>query len=281
MRTISFATIVDAVAGICRTAATMLPPDITAALQRAFDDELSPGGKALIGQCIANADLAATEGDPICQDTGVAIYFVEIGTDVFIDGGTIVEAINEGTRIGYSNGYLRKSMVADPLFDRKNTGDNTPALVHIDIVRGDGLSIELLPKGGGSENVSGLAMLKPGDGPNGVVDFVVSTVVKGGGNPCPPLLVGVGIGGTADVAMTLAKKALLRPLDKTNPDERYAKLELEILQKINASGVGPQGLGGTVTALGVQIEQYPCHIASLPVAVTVNCHAARRAGIKL
>jgi fumarate hydratase subunit alpha len=281
MRIIPYAQVVEAVAGLCLRAATQIPPDVVGALERALNSEESPRGKSILEQCLANAKLAGQENDPVCQDTGAAVYFVTLGAETRIDGGTIVQALNEGTRLGYASGYLRKSIVADPLFDRKNTGDNTPALAHIDIVPGDSLSIELLPKGGGSENVSGLAMLKPSDGAEGVAEFVVKTVVKAGGNPCPPVIVGVGIGGTADKAMLLAKKALLRPLGKRNVDKRYAALEEEILQKINASGVGPQGLGGTVTALGVAIEQFPCHIASLPVAVTVNCHAARRAKIEV
>jgi fumarate hydratase subunit alpha len=281
MRVIPYKTVVDAVAGLCREAATQLPADVVSALERARGAESSSGGKAIIEQCLFNAELAGTENDPICQDTGAAVYFVALGSEVAIEGGTITDAVNEGTRQGYRSGYLRKSIVADPLFDRKNTGDNTPAMIHIEVLPGDSLSIELLPKGGGSENASGLAMLKPADGATGVADFVVATVTNGGGNPCPPVIVGVGVGGTADVAMSLAKRALLRPLDRRNADERYAKLEEDILQRINASGIGPQGLGGTVTALGVHIEHFPCHIASLPVAVTVNCHAARRARIEL
>ena len=281
MRVIPYTAVVEAVAALCRQAATQLPSDVVGALRHALALEASPGGKAILEQCLANADLACAQNDPICQDTGAAVYFVAMGSQVAIEGGTLAEAINEGTRLGYRSGYLRKSIVADPLFDRKNTGDNTPAMIHLDLVPGDVLSIDLLPKGGGSENVSGLSMLKPAEGAAGVLEFVVNTVVKGGGNPCPPVIVGVGVGGTADKAMFLAKKALLRPLGQRNPDERYSKLEDDVLRKINASGIGPQGLGGTVTALGVHIEQFPCHIASLPVAVTVNCHAARRAQVRL
>jgi fumarate hydratase subunit alpha len=200
---------------------------------------------------------------------------------VTISGGTLNDAIDEGTRKGCREGYLRTSMVADPLFDRKNTGDNTPAVTHIEIVKGDAITISLLPKGGGSENCSALAMLKPGDGPAAVADFIVDAVVTCGGNPCPPVIVGVGIGGTADKAMLLAKKALLQPVRRSHQDKRYAELEQQILDRINASGIGPQGLGGTVTALAVHIETFPCHIASLPVAVNINCHAARRAEIRL
>jgi fumarate hydratase subunit alpha len=281
MRTIPYTTIVEAVSKLCIEAASKLPDDVVFALKNAFEAEVSPRGKEMLSQCVENAKLAACGSDPVCQDTGTAVYFVELGSEVTISGGTINDAINEGTNKGYSEGYLRKSMVTDPLFDRKNTGDNTPAVTHIEIVKGDAIKITLLPKGGGSENCSALAMLKPGDGPAAVEEFVVETVVRCGGNPCPPVIVGVGIGGTADKAMLLAKKALLRPVRQSHQDNRYAELEQRILDRINASGIGPQGLGGTVTALGVHIEDYPCHIASLPVAVNVNCHAARRAAITL
>jgi fumarate hydratase subunit alpha len=281
MRIISCKAIIEAVKRLCIEAAWKLPDDVLAALQKAFEAEESPRGKEILNQCIENAKIAACGNDPICQDTGVAVYFVECGSEVTISGGTLIDAVNEGTRQGYSEGYLRKSIVADPLFDRKNTGDNTPAVVHVDLVRGDGLKITLLPKGGGSENCSALRMLTPADGPSAVADFVVDTVVKSGGKPCPPVIVGVGIGGTADRAMLCAKKALLQPVGKKHRDARYAALEREILEKINASGIGPQGLGGRITALAVHIEDYPCHIASLPVAVNLNCHAARKAEIRL
>jgi fumarate hydratase subunit alpha len=276
MRVIPAAAVTDAVAKLCIEAATQLPPEVHAALEQAAKTEDSPRPQALLKQCLENAEAAAQGNDPICQDTGVAVYFVEMGSDVTLSGGTLDHAINEGTRRGYRDGYLRNSIVADPLFDRKNTGDNTPAVVHIEIVKGETFAITLLPKGGGCENMSALAMLKPADGPDGVVDFVVSTVIKGGGRPCPPVIVGVGIGGTADKASFLAKKALLRTVGSIHSDPRYANLEREILNKINDSGVGPQGLGGRTTALAVHIEEFPCHIASLPVAVNINCHAARR-----
>ena len=281
MRVIPYKTIVEAVKKLCIQAASKLPDDVIAALNKAFEAEESPRGREILRQCIENAALAACENDPICQDTGVAVYFVELGSDVAISGGLLVDAINEGTRQGYRDGYLRKSIVADPLFDRKNTGDNTPAIVHIDVAAGEDIVISLLPKGGGSENMSALAMLKPADGPAAVADFIVNTVVKSGGKPCPPVIVGVGIGGTADKAMLCAKKALLRPIGKCHADRRYAELEKTILDTINASGIGPQGLGGTMTALAVHIEDHPCHLASLPVAVNINCHAARRAAIRL
>lgn len=281
MRTIAHNTVAEAVSNLCLNAAANLPMDVADALRNSVALEASPRGRAILGQCLENAQCAAQENDPICQDTGTAVYFVEMGTEVTITGGTIIDAINEGTRLGYKNGFLRKSIVSDPVFDRKNTGDNTPASIHLDIVGGDKVSITLLPKGGGSENMSALAMLKPAQGSAGVVDFVVSTVVRAGGNPCPPVVVGVGIGSTADGVMLLAKKALLRSVGKPHCDERYARLEGEMLRKINDSGIGPQGLGGTITALAVHIEDAPCHLASLPVGVTLNCHAARRGTIVL
>jgi len=278
---ISYKTIAEAVKKLCIEAASKLPDDVLAALNKALEAEESPRGREILRQCIENAKLAAGENDPICQDTGVAVYFVELGSEVTISGGTLAQAVNEGTMNGYREGYLRKSMVADPLFDRKNTGDNTPAVIHLEMVPGGALTITLLPKGGGCENMSALSMLKPADGAAGILDFVADVVIKSGGKPCPPVIVGVGIGGTADKAMLLAKKALLRPVGKSNADGRYAELEHAILEKINASGIGPQGLGGTVTALAVHIEEYPCHLASLPVAVNLNCHAARRAEVQL
>jgi fumarate hydratase subunit alpha len=281
MRVIPATTVIDAVRKLCIEAATQLPPDVLAALEQAADTEDSPRPRALLKQCLENAGLAASGNDPICQDTGVAVYFIEMGSDVTLSGGTLDDAINEGTRRGYRDGYLRNSIVADPLFDRRNTGDNTPAVIHVDMVKGETVAITLLPKGGGCENLSALAMLKPADGPAGVADFVVCAVVKSGGRPCPPVIVGVGIGGTADKASYLAKKALLRPVGSIHADPRYAELEREILGKINDSGVGPQGLGGHTTALAVHIEEFPCHIASLPVAVNINCHAARRGKVCL
>jgi fumarate hydratase subunit alpha len=277
MRVIPAAAVTNAVLKLCIEAAAQLPPDVLAALEQAAETEDSPRPRALLKQCLENAEIAAAGNDPICQDTGVAVYFVEMGSDVTLSGGTLDDAINEGTRRGYRDGYLRNSIVADPLFDRRNTGDNTPAVIHIDMVKGDTFAITLLPKGGGCENMSALAMLKPADGPGGVVDFVADTVIQSGGKPCPPVIVGVGIGGTADKASYLAKKALLRPVGSKHTDPRYSELEGEILRKINDSGVGPQGLGGHITALAVHIEEYPCHIASLPIAVNINCHAARRA----
>jgi fumarate hydratase subunit alpha len=281
MRTIPFQTIVNAVSDLCIKAACQLPADILQLLQDSLHTEKSSTGREILQQCINNANIAASQHLPICQDTGFAVFFVTMGTELAISGGTISQAINCGVEQGYKEGYLRNSIVSDPLFDRKNTGNNTPAVISLEIVPGDKLTITILPKGGGCENMSALAMLKPSEGKQGVIDFVVDTVSKAGGNPCPPLIVGVGIGGTADTAMYLAKKALLREAGASHPDQRYKDFEMELLYKINCCGNGPQGLGGTTTALAVHIETYPCHIASLPVAVNLNCHAARKATITL
>ena len=281
IRTISFDEVVEAVRLSCLAAATHLPEDVLAALEKAYQNETRPTARELLRQCLENAAIARRENMPICQDTGFAVFFVEMGSMLKLDRGSIYEAITEGTRQGYRDGFLRKSIVKDPLFQRKNTQDNTPPIVHLTLEPGDRLKVILAPKGGGSENMSALKMLKPSDGRAGVVDFVVQSVVAAGGNPCPPTIVGVGIGGTFEKAAFLAKKALLRKIGSTNPDPEYAALEQEILEKINASGVGAQGLGGDTTALAVHIENFPCHIASLPVAVNLNCHAARHAGFEL
>jgi fumarate hydratase subunit alpha len=214
---------------------------------------------------------------PICQDTGAAVFFIELGQDAHIVGGSLTEAINEGVRRGYKNGYLRKSMVAEPVFERRNTGDNTPAIIHIDVVPGDKLKMLIMPKGGGSENMGRLAMLRPSDGLKGVKEFIVKTVREAGGNPCPPVVVGVGLGGTMEMTALLAKKALARSIGQPNPDPRYAQLESELLEEINKTGVGPQGLGSRITALAVHIEYFPAHITGLPVAVNLNCHVSRHA----
>lgn len=277
MREISFSEVVSAVKDLCIRASLVLPPDVNAAIEKAAKEEKSPLGRSILEKCLKNASIAEKDKLPICQDTGYAVFFVKSGCDLRINGGLLTDAINEGTRQGYQKGYLRKSIVSDPLYERKNTGDNTPALIHIEIVPGTNLSITLLPKGGGCENMSGLAMLKPSEGEKGVIDFVVSTIKKAGGNACPPVIVGVGIGGTADKATLLAKEALLRPVGNPNENEAYAALEKKLLYAVNETGVGPQGLGGSTTALAVHVEYFPCHIASLPVAVNLNCHAARRA----
>jgi fumarate hydratase subunit alpha len=281
LRTIPFNEIVDKVAAICLEAAYDLPSDVLKRITDCYNEENSARGKEFLRQYLENAEIASKERVPLCQDTGFAVYFVEIGEMVKVNGGTIYEALEAGTAKGYKEGYLRKSIVSDPLFGRKNTGDNTPPVVHLTLVPGNKLKVLLAPKGGGSENMSQLAMLKPSDGRQGVIDFVVDTVINSSGNPCPPTIVGVGIGGTSEKAALLAKKALLREVGSINSDENYAVLEKEIMKRINASGVGPQGLGGDTTALAVHIEHFPCHIASLPVAVNLNCHAARHAEFEI
>ena len=281
MRIVAFDDVVEMVRLCCLSAAVNLPDDVLAALEKAYASESKPLAKELIGQCLENARIAKAENMPICQDTGFAVYFVEMGTNVRIEGGTISEAITEGTRRGYRDGFLRKSIVTDPLFKRKNTTDNTPPIIHLTMVPGDKINVILAPKGGGSENMSALKMLKPSDGREGVVKFVTDTVINAGGNPCPPVIVGVGIGGTFEQAALLAKKALLRKVGAPHEEAEYAELEKDILEKINASGVGPQGLGGDTTALAVHVNYHPCHIASLPVAVNINCHAARHAGFEI
>jgi fumarate hydratase subunit alpha len=281
MKTISHSTIVNAVRKMCIDAACTLPEDVLARIKQARDEEPFPRAQVILDQIIENANIADNKRVPICQDTGFALFFVKIGDGVKIEGGTLEAAERGGGGGGYIGGYLRGSIVSDPIFDRKNTLDNTPAMIHIDLTKGDELEITLLPKGGGSENMGALGMLKPSDGLRGVMDFVKNTVVSAGGNPCPPVVVGVGIGGTADAACLLAKKALLRPLGKYHNDERYAQLEKDLLNEINASGVGPQGLGGKHTALWVSAEYAPCHIASMPVAVSINCHAARRVSVRI
>jgi len=274
MREISTEKITAAVAGLCMSANYELGDDVKAALKAAHKTETSPVGRGILEQIIENAEIARDESAPMCQDTGYAVLFVELGQDVKITGGNLREAINEGVRRGYKDGYLRKSILGDPL-KRVNTKDNTPALIHFDIVASDKMKITVAPKGGGAENMSEVRMLKPSDGAEGVKNFVVERVRKSGGNPCPPVVVGVGIGGTFEGSALLAKKALLRELGSHHPDPFYAAMEDELLERINKIGSGPQGLGGNTTALGVLIETGPCHIASLPAAVNMQCHAAR------
>jgi len=280
-RIIPFDTIVGEVSTLCAKAAFLLPADVLDALRCGKAQEHNPLASGFFDQYIENAAIAAKEPLPICQDTGFAVFFVEYGEQAEVDGKGLIEAINAGVRDGYARFFLRKSIVSEPLFDRRNTTDNTPAVVHVTPVPGDKIKIVLAPKGGGSENMSALKMFKPSDGRKAAVDFIVDTVKNAGGNPCPPVIVGVGIGGTFEMAALIAKKALLRPVGKHNPDSRYADLERELLEKINATGVGAQGLGGDITALAVHVEYYPCHIASLPVAVNLNCHAARHAEVVL
>ncbi len=274
MRVIKADEIISAVARLCVDANRRLCDDVYRGLCRAVETEESPLGRSILEKIVENADLAREKEMPICQDTGMAVFFVEMGNETAVEGMTIEEAVNEGVRRGYREGYLRKSVVADPL-RRVNTGDNTPAIVHLTQVRGDRLTITVAPKGFGSENMSGVRMLKPSDGEEGVKSFVVETVEKGGSNPCPPVVVGVGIGGTMEMAAILAKKALTLPIDGCNPDPYYADMEKELLERINSLGIGPQGLGGRTTALKVNILTFPTHIAGLPVAVNISCHVTR------
>ncbi len=281
MREISVDKITDIVKELCIEAATNLPCDVEEALRKGLETEESSFGRYSLEQVLSNVELARKETVAMCQDTGVAVVYVTIGQDVHIVGGSLKDAINEGVKRGYIDGYLRKSVVDDPVFLRKNTQDNTPAVIHMEIVPGDKLKIMVVPKGAGSENMGALKMLKPAEGVEGVKDFIVKTVTEAGGNPCPPIVVGVGIGGPMEVAPALAKKALTRKVGEPHPDPQYAELEKELLEKINRLGIGPQGLGGRVTALAVHIETYPTHIATMPVAVNLNCHAARHAEAEL
>ncbi len=274
MRQINTEPITDTVEKLCIDANYNLGDDLITSLQNALEKEESPLGKEVITQLLENAEIGKNEQVPVCQDTGFAIIFIEIGQEVALVGGNLREAVNEGIRRGYKNGLLRKSIVKNPI-DRINTGDNTPAVIHTDIVPGDKLKIIFDAKGGGCENMSRSAMLTPAQGREGVINFVVDTVSKAGANPCPPIIVGVGLGGTFDYSTLLAKKAILRPVGSRNKDETIASLEIELLEKINKLGIGPQGLGGRTTALAVQVETYPCHIASLPVAVNIECHSHR------
>ena len=273
MRKISFENIVSRVAEACMAANFELGEDVVAAFIQARKKEESPVGQEILGQLLENAAIAQKEKIALCQDTGFAVFFVDLGDEVKVDGGNLVDAINEGVRRGYQDGFLRKS-ICHP-FTRINTGDNTPAIVHLNLVPGDQLKITIAPKGGGSENMSRVTMLKPSDGIEGIKKLVIERVKESGANPCPPLVIGVGIGGTFEKAALIAKHALLRPLGSTNPDPELTAIESDLLEKINDLGVGPQGLGGRTTALAVHVEMHPCHIASLPVAVNINCHASR------
>lgn len=279
MRNIDAKVIEDTVARLCIEANLRLPPDVINAIERAEKAEPWDGAKRILSLLSDNVRIASEKTLPVCQDTGMACVFVELGQNVHIEGD-FEQAVNNGVRRGYGEGYLRKSVVCDPL-RRVNTGDNTPALVTVKLTRGDKMRITVMPKGFGSENMSALKMLKPADGVEGVRNFVLDTVEKAGANPCPPIIVGVGIGGSFDKAACLAKHALLRPVDEPNPDEYYAALERELLDKINALGIGPQGFGGKTTALAVLIEAMPTHVAGLPVAVNISCHATRRASASL
>lgn len=279
MREISIQAIIDAVKNASITANYELGEDVVQAFKTGLEKEESPVGIDIFNRLIENAEIARTERIPMCQDTGLAVIFAEIGQGVSIVGGEFKAALEEGVRQGYQEGYLRKS-VCHP-FTRKNTGDNTPIIVHLDLVPGDRLKIWVVPKGGGSENMSQLFMLPPSAGWAGVKERVVQTVSQAGPNPCPPTIIGVGIGGNFEQSAILAKKALLRPLGTRNPDPELDKMEEELLTEINKTGVGPQGLGGRMTSLAVHVRMMPCHIASLPVAVNINCHASRHIEIDL
>lgn len=275
MREISTEQITQEVARLCIEANYHLGQDVLDALRYAREKEISPVGQVVLDQILQNAEIAAQGELPLCQDTGLAVVFLELGQGVHIVGGDLYEAINEGVRQGYQRGYLRKSVVDRPFSARVNTRDNTPAVIHADIVPGDKLKITVAPKGGGSENMSYLKMFSPAAGRPGIINWVVECVDKSGANPCPPIIVGVGIGGTMDRTTLLAKKALFRPVGQPHPDPEVAELEAEILERVNRLGIGPQGLGGRVTALAVHVETFPCHIASLPAAVNIQCHSAR------
>jgi fumarate hydratase subunit alpha len=267
--------IAETVARLCIEACYDLPPDVIQAVQKALQIETSEMGREFLRQILENAAIARRGEFPLCQDTGFTVVFLEVGQDVHIVGGDLNQCVEEGVRRGYREGYLRKSVVKQPYSARINTQDNTPPVIHAKIVPGDRLKITVMPKGGGSENKSYLKMMTPAMGRQGIIDFVVQVVDEAGADPCPPVIIGVGIGGTADYALLLAKEALLREVGKPSENPEDAALEAEILQRVNGLGIGPQGLGGNVTALAVHVKSYPCHIASLPVAVNLQCHSAR------
>ncbi len=275
MREINVEEITKLVERLCIESNYYLPQDVKKALEHALDKEESPLSMDILKDILKNQEIARTNNVPICQDTGLAVIFLELGQEVRLVGGDLSEAIDEGVRRGYKNGFLRKSAVNDPFMVRKNTGDNTPAIVHTKIVPGEKVKIILAPKGGGSENMSALAMLKPSDGVKGIKKFVIDSVEKAGSNPCPPIIVGIGIGGTIEKTTLIAKQALLRTVGEHNSNPQVAKLEEELLEEINNLGIGPQGFGGRSTALAVHIETFPAHIASMPVAINIQCHVAR------
>lgn len=280
MKEIHVDKIIDAVTQMVQDANYDIGKDVEDSFKKALETEESQTGKDVLNQLLENVNIARTERVPICQDTGFAVFIVELGQDVHIVGGSLNDAINEGVRRGYKEGYLRKSIVGHPL-ERKNTGDNTPAVTHIEVTEGEQLKIHMAAKGGGSENMSFVKMLKPSDGVEGVKDFIIDCVRTAGPNPCPPIVVGVGIGGTFEKAAYLAKKSLFREIGKRSELEDVAELEEELLERVNKLGIGPQGLGGRTTALDVHVEIYPAHIASLPVAVNINCHAGRHKEVVL
>lgn len=274
MKTINVNEIIKTVKELSIEANYYLPNDVKEAIEKAEKNEKWPIANNILNKILENSQIASAEKMPICQDTGMACVFIDIGQDVHITGGSLEEAINEGVRQGYAEGFLRKSVVKDPLH-RVNTNDNTPALIYYNMVPGDKVKITVAPKGFGSENMSRIAMLKPSDGLEGVKNFVLETVRMAGPNPCPPIVIGIGIGGSFDKAAYLAKKALIRPVNENNTDEFYGNLEKELLEEVNKIGIGTQGFGGKTTALALNIETYPTHIAGLPVAVNINCHATR------
>lgn len=281
MRTVEAGQITAAVAKLAVDANYYLAEDIFSALENGQKAEESPLGREIFGQLVSNACIARDQAMPICQDTGMAVVFMEIGQDVRVVGGDLEAAVNAGVAKGYTEGYLRKSVVDDPLFVRKNTGDNTPAILHVAIVPGDRIKITLAPKGFGSENMSAMKMFPPSAGVAGIKKFVVDTVSAAGSNPCPPIVIGMGVGGTIEKAAFLAKKALIRPITRRNDNPEYAKLEAELLELVNRTGVGPQGLGGTITALAVNMEYFPAHIAGMPAVINISCHATRHAEIEI
>jgi fumarate hydratase subunit alpha len=274
MREVSVKDIISTVKNLCIEANYQLGEAEEKALKEGYEKEESPTSKETLKQILDNVQISKEGEFPLCQDTGFAVVFVDMGDQVFVKDGNLFEAINEGVKQGYKEGYLRKSILGDPI-ERKNTGDNTPAVIHMNVVKGDKLKIIVAPKGGGSENMSEVKMMKPADGVEGVKEFVIDMVKRSGSNPCPPIIVGVGIGGTFEKCAEMAKRSLLRPIGSRNPNKFYADLETELLEKVNKLGIGPQGFGGRITALDVHIETFPCHIASFPAAVNIQCHAAR------
>ena len=281
MRELDVAQITDAIAKLAIDACTYLGDDIVAFFEKAIDREESETGRDILVQLLENANLARDANIPLCQDTGLAVVFLEVGQDVHLVGGSLEDAVNEGVKKGYAEGYLRKSAVADPIGARKNTGDNTPAMLHVRLVPGDKVKVIVAPKGGGAENMSAIGMLKPAQGRQGAIDFVVDTVSKAGPNPCPPIIVGVGLGGTFEKAAYMAKHSLLREIGSTNPEPRLAELEDEIERRCNDLGIGPAGLGGRTSVIDVFVEELPAHIASMPVAVNIQCHSARHKEVVL
>ena len=273
MREIEARQITRAVKELCMNVAYHLGDDVVGAIREGLEKEASPTGRDVLNQLLENAEIASAGEFPLCQDCGLAVIFVELGQDVHVSGSDLNDAIHEGVRQGYGEAYLRKS-VCHP-FTRKNTGDNTPSIIHVKIVPGEKIKLTMAAKGGGSENMSRVMMLKPSDGKEGIMDYVIGRVIESGPNPCPPTIVGVGIGGTYEKAALIAKEALLRPVGRPSPDPELAEMEKKILDAVNGSGIGPAGLGGRVTSFAVHIEMNPCHIASLPVAVNINCHSHR------